>query len=118
MLAYFAGPAALFVAGAALTQFHIGHGLRESLVLVGLKIVVLPAIVWLAATQLFHLSPMEVAVATIAAGLPTGNNVFILAQRYRVYEDVAASATIVSTAASAVTLSILVALLAPGTSKM
>jgi malonate transporter and related proteins len=112
VLAYFAGPAALFVAGAALTQFRIGHGLHESLVLVGLKIVVLPAIVWLAATQLFHLTPMEVAVATTAAGLPTGNNVFILAQRYRVYEGVAASATIVSTAASAVTLSILVGLLA------
>ncbi len=118
VLAYFAGPAALFVAGAALTQFHIGHRLRESLLLAGLKIVALPAVVWVFATQLFAPSPLEVAVATIAAGLPTGNNVFILARRYRVYEDVSASATLVSTVASAATLSILVALLAPGTSKM
>jgi malonate transporter and related proteins len=113
VLAYFAGPAALFVAGAALTQFRIGGFLRESLMLAVLKIVALPAIVWLFATQIFVLSPMEFAVATIAAGLPTGNNVFILAQRYRTYEDVSASATIVSTAISALTLSVLVALLAP-----
>jgi malonate transporter and related proteins len=115
-LAYIAGPAALFVAGAALTQFRIGHRLRESLLLAALKLVALPALVWLLAAHLFMLTPMEIAVATIAAGLPTGNNVFILAQRYRVYEDVSASATVISTAASAVTLSILVALLAPAAS--
>src|SRR6185312_5400243 len=113
-LAYIAGPAALFVAGAALTQFRIGSRLRESLTLAAIKIIALPALVWVLTAHVFGLSPMEIAVATIAAGLPTGNNVFILAQRYRIYEDVAASATIISTAASAVTLSILVALLAPG----
>lgn len=114
-LAYIAGPAALFVAGAALTQFRIGSRLRESLILAAIKIIALPAVVWVLAAHVFGLSPMEIAIATIAAGLPTGNNVFILAQRYRLYEDVAASATIISTAASAVTLSTLVALLAPGT---
>jgi malonate transporter and related proteins len=109
-VAYVAGPAALFVTGASLTQFRIGHRLGESLALVVLKIVVLPAAVWLIAAELFHLPPIEVAVATLAAGLPTGNNVFILAQRYRIYEDRAASATIISTAASAVTLTALVAI--------
>jgi hypothetical protein len=112
-LAYVAGPAALFVAGASLTQFHLGHRLAESLTLTALKIVVLPAAVWLIAAHLFHLSPLEIAAATIAAGLPTGNNVFILAQRYRLYEDVAAATTILTTVASAFTLSLLVALLAP-----
>jgi hypothetical protein len=71
----------------------------------------LPAAVWLVAAGLFGLPRDDIAVAVLAAGLPTGNNVFILAQRYRVYEGVAASATILSTAAAAVTLSLLVALL-------
>ena len=72
VLAYAAGPAALFVAGAALTQFRIGHRLRESLLLAALKIVALPALVWVLAAHVFALTPMEIAVATIAAGLPTG----------------------------------------------
>lgn len=115
-LAFIAGPAALFTTGASLTRFKLGARLEESIVLVALKIVALPIVTWLVAAGLFGLSRDDVAVAVLAAGLPTGNNVFILAQRYRVHEAVTASATILSTAASAVTLSILIALLVPAPS--
>jgi malonate transporter and related proteins len=110
-LAYVAGPAALFATGAGLTRFKLGDRLGQSLALGALKIVALPIVVWFIAAKLFDLEPLDVAVAVLAAGLPTGNNVFILAQRYRTYEGVSAATTILSTAGSAVTLSILIALL-------
>ena len=104
-----AAPAALFSLGATLSGFRIGGDLRQSLVLVALKLVALPLIVWLLATGVFHLSPLDTAVATTCAALPTGANAFILAQRYETYLARAASSVVISSALSMASLAALLA---------
>jgi predicted permease len=72
-----------------------------------------PLVVWVLATQVFALAPIQVAVATILAALPSGANVFILAQRYGVYVERAATTILVTTALSVVTAALLLAHYAP-----
>ena len=109
-----ATPAALFSLGATIAGFRIAGDLRESLTVVTLKLLVLPLLVWLFASFVFRLAPIDVAVATACAALPTGSNAFILAQRYDLYVARAASSVMISTALSMLTLGALLAATAPG----
>lgn len=97
LLAGAAPACALFALGASLAGFRIGGDLRETSYIVVAKLVAHPALVWLFARYVFGLEAIEVAVATMLAALPTGANVFILAQRYEVYIARAATAVLVST---------------------
>src|SRR5690606_24427008 len=49
-----ATPCALFALGASLTRYRLGGNLREPALLVALKTVVQPLIVWLLATRVFE----------------------------------------------------------------
>lgn len=108
-----AAPCALFALGATLAGYRISGAVGESATMVALKLVAHPLIVWLLATRVFAIDPMWAAIATITAALPVGANVFVLAQKYGIYVQRSTSATLLSTAAAVVTVSILVALLAP-----
>jgi len=55
--------------------------------------------VWLAAAAL-GLGRFETAVAVLAAAMPVGANVFVLAQHYGVYERRASAAVVLSTLAA------------------
>ena len=105
-------PCALFALGAQLTRFRLAGSLGPTAAILVLKLLVLPAIVW-AFSLALGLKPETVAVATLAAGLPTGANVFILANRYQVYQAPVASAVVASTALSVITVAIMIAWLAP-----
>ena len=109
-----ATPAALFSLGATIAGFRIAGDLQESLTVVAIKLLALPLLVWLFAGFVFHLAPLESAVATACAALPTGANAFILAQRYDLYVARAASSVMISTALSMLTLGTLLAATAPG----
>ncbi len=113
LLAGAATPAALFSLGATLAGFRLAGNLGESLVVVAIKLLALPIVVWLLATHAFHRSDLDAAVAMTCAALPTGANAFILAQRYDLYVARAASSVLISTALSIVTLGALLAALAP-----
>jgi predicted permease len=105
--------AALFAMGASLAQFRLGGHLAESAVVTVLKLLALPAVVWLLGRFVFALAPLPLAVATVCAGLPSGVNVFILAQRYGVAVERSVNLIVLSTLAALVTLSVLLALLTP-----
>lgn len=107
LLAGAAAPSALFALGASLAEFRIRGALAESLAMVGLKLLVLPALVWLLATFVFALPPLWRDVAVLCAAIPTGANVFLLGQRYGLYVRRSATAVLISTAVSIVTLSLL-----------
>lgn len=109
LLASAAPPAALFALGATLAAFRVAGDMREIAAITALKMLVHPALVWLLAVYLFALSPTETAVAVIVAALPTGVNPFILAQRYELYVQRAASSVVITTALSVVTASLLLA---------
>lgn len=113
LLAGAAAPCALFALGATLAGYRISGALPASLTMAALKLVGHPALVWLLAMSVFAIEPMWAAIATITAALPIGANVFVLAQKYDAYVPQSTSATLISTAASVVTVSILLTLLAP-----
>jgi malonate transporter len=113
LLAGAAAPAALFALGATLAAFRIAGDLRDIAVITLLKMVVHPLIVWLLATRVFALTPTETAVAVIIAALPSGVNPFILAQRYDIYVQRAASSVLITTALSLLTAALLLAWFAP-----
>ncbi len=105
--------AALFAMGASLAQFKLGGHLSESAVVTVLKLVALPAVTWLLGRFVFALAPLPLAVATVCAALPSGVNVFILAQRYGVAVERSVNLIVLSTLASLVSVSLLLAIFAP-----
>lgn len=106
-------PCALFALGATLAAYRVGGDLRESLVVVALKLVLHPLAVWLMATQVFALTPLWAAVATLTAALPAGVNVFVIARQYDIYLARASAAVLISTGLSVATLAALIVWIAP-----
>lgn len=106
-------PAALFALGASMAGYRIAGALSESLTMVGFKLLLHPALVWLLGRYVFDLQPLYLAVATITAAVPIGANVFVLAHKYRVYLARATSAMVISAVLSVVTLAVLLAIFAP-----
>lgn len=106
MLAMLAGagvPCALFSLGCGLVGLKAGDLFGRGLLIVALKLLALPAAVWLLGRYVFDLAPLQLAVATTCATLPTGANSFIFAQRYGIHVRPMASAVLVSTGLSTVT---------------
>ena len=108
-----ATPCALFALGASLTRYSLGGNLREPAVLVVLKTVVHPLLVWLLATQVFDVPPLWVMTAVLLAALPAGITPYLFAQRYNTCQATVASAVFLSTVLSVMTLSVLLFLLRP-----
>lgn len=108
-----AAPCALFALGASLTAFKISGDLKETLAIVAMKLLVHPAIMAVFALYVFELPPLAAAVAILTAACPSGANVFIMARQYDRYLGRSASAVLISTAVSVVTLSLLLAILKP-----
>ena len=90
-------PTALFAVGATLSQYRLSGHYTEAMALVVLKIVAQPLLVWLLAFHVFHIDPIWGAVAVVAAGMPTGINSYLFAQRYGVAIEPMASAIVLST---------------------
>jgi malonate transporter and related proteins len=106
-----AAPCALFALGASLTAFEIRGDLKETLAIVGMKLLVHPAIMAVLAFYVFELPPLAAAVAILTAACPVGANVFIMSRQYDIYLGRSASAVLISTALSVATLTFLLAIL-------
>ena len=102
-----AGPCALFSMGASLRAYRIGGALSRAAVMMALKLVLLPLLVWLLATRVFTVDPAWVAVAVITAAMPCGVNSYLFAERYKVGQAESAAAILVSTGLSVVTMSLI-----------
>lgn len=108
-----ATPCALFALGASLTRYSLGSNLKEPMVLVALKTVIHPLLVWVLATQVFDVPPLWVMTGVILAALPAGITPYLFAQRYDACQSTVASAVFLSTVLSVPTLSVLLLLLRP-----
>lgn len=113
MLRNAATPAALFAVGATLTTFRIAGNVRQSLVVVVLKLVAMPALVWVMTVYVFQVDRLWASVATVCAALPTGVNAYLLASMYDTYVARTTTAILISTVLSIVTVGVLIGLLAP-----
>lgn len=103
-----ATPGALFAIGASLASKS-----AERVAIAGwlsfCKLVLHPAAVAVAALFIFDVDPYAAGVMIAAAALPVAGNVYILAQHYGVAPTRVSAAILLSTAASVVTVSLVIA---------
>lgn len=99
------GPLALVLVGVSLAATPMAGHWRPSLWIAASKNLLLPVLVGLSAWA-FGITGLTLVVMVVAAGLPTGANVFLFAQRYQVVQDLTTAAMGISTALAMVTLSI------------
>jgi len=103
-----ATPGALFAIGASLA----GRGLTrlpDAIWLSMAKLVLHPALVAIAAFLIFPVEPVAAGVMVAAASLPVAGNVYILAQHYGVAPQRVSTAILISTAASILTVTTIIA---------
>jgi malonate transporter len=108
MLMRAAGPTALFALGVTvgIRKFE-GFGPEMGLV-AGVKVIAQPLLALSIVSWVPGLPPLWLHVAVMMAALPTASNAFILASQYKSYVEGASTAVIVTTAASAVTIPLLI----------
>ncbi len=111
MLADSALPAALFALGGVFTRYAIRSSLGEAGTIATLSLLVHPAIVWVLATQVFELSEGFVRGAVVTAAMAPGVNTYVFASLYARGQAQAASAILLATAVSVLTVSAWLALL-------
>ena len=109
LMASAATPMCLVLLGASLAQYGISAGWSSVAGLSALKNLLHPLVAYVAGRWLFGLDTLTLSVLTIAAGLPIGANVYLLAQRYRVELPIVSGAVSLSTVVGGVTLPILLA---------
>ena len=91
-----AGPAALLSLGMALRSYGISGNLGLSTTIAGLKLLLLPASVWVF-SRLLGLSPEWTAAMVLTSSVPTGVNAWLIANRFGTAQPLAASAITLST---------------------
>lgn len=104
MLGAAATPLCLVLLGASLAQFDLRHGLTRAAALTAIKSGLFPLVVWLVGRFVLRLDPLPLAVATVAAALPVGANVYLFAQRYESQVAEVSAAVALSTLVAAVSL--------------
>lgn len=105
-----AAPTALFVLGSHLSRARIAGNRTMLAVLMGLKMVIHPLLVWLVAVQVFGLSTDETWIAVLVAAAPVGATSFVLSQHYGPFRDEASAIVAISTALSFFTMSAVILL--------
>ncbi|RVT83372.1 AEC family transporter [Rhodobacteraceae bacterium CCMM004] len=108
-----ATPGALFAIGASLAG-KSAERLSVAAWLSAAKLILHPAAVAVATLAMFPVDPYAAGVAISAAALPVAGNVYILAQHYGVAPQRVSTAILVSTAASVLTVSAVIAWVAVG----
>lgn len=110
LLAAAAGPCALFAIGLFVSQLSLRAGIAASWPSATLKLVVHPALMAALAYWLLPIDPFWAKIAVVCASLPLGATAFVLAQRYHLLEEETSSGAVLSTAASVLTVSIVMML--------
>jgi malonate transporter len=102
-----AGPCALFSIGLSLVGLPISEGRSEVASMAVLKLLVHPIATWGFAVLWLADQPEAFKICILMAALPTGANLFVLAQKYKIYVARTSSGILVSTTLSLLTLSAL-----------
>ena len=108
-----AGPVALFAIGVFVYRPGPVRADRGSWVLVAVKLLLHPALAWLIATAVVGLDPAVAGVITLVAALPAAGTAFLFVERHGGNVDRVASAILLSTALSFVTITLLTSWLGP-----
>ncbi len=106
-----AAPAALFALGIALARRPLGKVPGELPVLIGVKLIGHPMIVYLLLSWVGGFDPLWVHTAVLVSALPPATNAVALARRYNTYDKRAASAVVLTTVVSIATVTVVLILL-------
>ena len=109
LLGQSAAPLALVVVGMSLAEHGVRSGWQAGLAITALKLAAQPLLVWAAATAL-GLPPLETQAVVLLGSLATGVNVHLMSRQFGVLQGPVASAMVLSTALSAFTTPLAVAL--------
>jgi malonate transporter and related proteins len=112
LLAAAAGPCALFAIGLFVSQLSIREGIVASWPSAALKLLLHPVLTALLVYWVLPVDPFWAKIAVVCASLPLGATAFVLAQRYKLLEAETSTGAVISTAASVLTVTIVMALLA------
>ena len=112
LLAAAAGPCALFAIGLFVSQLSIRAGAAASWQTSVLKLVLHPLLMAALAFWILPVDPFWAKIAVVCAALPLGATAFVLAQRYKLLEAETSTGAVISTAASVVTVSLVMAFFA------
>ncbi|MEO1198057.1 MAG: AEC family transporter [Pseudomonadota bacterium] len=105
-------PVALITAGVSLSA-HLAEGVsRPVIAACAIKLLVMPAVVWMMAFYVFDVPPLWAAVAVLLAAAPAGINAYLFALPYPKAVPIASGAVALSTLFAVVTVSLWIALLA------
>lgn len=106
MLARAAIPVALVGIGAAMTKYQMRGSVSESMLVAGLSLIIHPIIAFVLSHHVFALGPDAVRAAVTLAAMPPGMNIYIFAVMYDRAVSLAASAFLIATALSVVTITL------------
>lgn len=112
LLAAAAGPCALFAIGLFVSQLSIRAGAAASWQSTLLKLVLHPLLMAVLAFYVLPIDAFWAKIAVVCASLPLGATAFVLAQRYKLLEAETSTGAVISTVASVLTVSLVMALLA------
>ncbi len=104
-------PCALIALGASLAGFPLTGELGPALILATLKLTLHPLLAWIIAVPILGLGAPWAPVAVVMAGMPSGAMVYLFGARYETASGVAARTVLVASAASVVTVSVLLVLM-------
>jgi predicted permease len=111
LLAAAAGPCALFAIGLFVSQLSIRAGAAASWQTTALKLALHPLLMALLVFWVLPVDPFWAKIAVVCASLPLGATAFVLAQRYQLLEAETSTGAVVSTAASLLTVSLVMGIL-------
>ncbi len=105
LLAGAAIPGAVFGLGTSLVRYRLSGELGRTLLVVALKLLLLPALMWVVMVHWLAIEALWASAAVMIAAMPTGISVYVFARRYGCCEAVAANAIVLSTLLAVFTLS-------------
>ena len=107
LMASAAIPAALFVLGASLNSYKIHGSLTPAFIIVLLKMMIFPLVIWLFMFNFFSIDLLWAKTALLASSMPIGISVYIFSQKYQACEAPIATSIIISTLCSVLTLTLI-----------
>ncbi len=111
LLGQSAVPLSLIVLGMGLAEYGIRAGWREAVAITVLKLIAQPLAVWTLA-WLLGLPPLETQAIVLLAALAVGVNVYLMAREFDAMQAPVATSMVLSTALSALTVPLALALMA------
>ncbi|MES2623699.1 MAG: AEC family transporter, partial [Pseudomonadota bacterium] len=105
MLSRAAVPGAVFALGAALTRYHVRGEIGASAMIVVLKLLVMPGLMWIVMRFVFDIREDWLQTAVILSCMPVGISVYVFSRRYQSGETAAAAAIVLSSLMAIVPIS-------------